>query len=128
MQQYDKQLPLTILDLGTGSGIIGITLARNFKRSSIVLADISINALKIARKNVEANNFKNIQCIHSNWYENVGNSLFNIIVSNPPYISKEDPHLKHPELTKQPQVALISDDKGLKDINTIVGNASKYLE
>lgn len=128
LQQYDNQLPLTILDLGTGSGIIGITLARNFKKSSVVLADISINALKIARKNVETNNFKNIQCIHSNWYENVGNSLFNIIVSNPPYISKEDPHLKHPELTKQPQVALVSDDKGLKDINTIVGNASKYLE
>ena len=128
LQQYDKQLPLTILDLGTGSGIIGITLARNFKKSSVVLVDISINALKIARKNVKANNFKNIRCIHSNWYENVGNSLFNIIVSNPPYISKEDPHLKHPELTKQPQAALVSDDKGLKDINTIVGDASKYLE
>ena len=52
---------------------------------------------------------------------------FDIIVSNPPYISKEDPHLNQPELTKQPQIALVSEDEGLQDIKTIVGNASEYL-
>ena len=127
LQKYDLNSPLEILDLGTGSGIIGITLAKNFKKSNVLLADISIKAIKVAKKNIEANYLQNIRYVHSNWFENVDNTMFDIIVSNPPYISKEDPHLKQPELIKQPQVALVSDDEGLQDIKVIVGNASEYL-
>jgi len=127
LQKYDLNSPLEILDLGTGSGIIGITLAKNFKKSNVLLADISIKAIKVAKKNIEANYLQNIHYVHSNWFENVDNSMFDIIVSNPPYISKEDPHLQQPELIKQPQVALVSDDEGLQDIKVIVGNASEYL-
>ena len=92
-----------------------------------MLTDISIKAIEVAKKNIEANCLQNIHCVHSNWFENIDNLVFDIIVSNPPYISKEDPHLKQPELTKQPQVALVSNDEGLQDIRTIVGNASEYL-
>jgi len=127
LQKYDLNSPLKILDLGTGSGIIGITLAKNFKKSNVLLTDISIKAIKVAKKNIEANYLQNIHYVHSNWFENVDNTMFDIIVSNPPYISKEDPHLKQPELIKQPQVALVSDDEGLQDIKVIVGNASEYL-
>ena len=127
LQNYDLNSPLKILDLGTGTGIIGITLAKNFKKSNVLLTDISIKAIEVAKKNIEANCLQNIHCVHSNWFENIDNSVFDIIVSNPPYISKEDPHLTQPELTKQPQVALVSNDKGLQDIRTIVGNASEYL-
>ena len=127
LQNYDLNSPLKILDLGTGTGIIGITLAKNFKKSNVLLTDISIKAIEVAKKNIEANCLQNIHCVHSNWFKNIDNSVFDIIVSNPPYISKEDPHLKQPELTKQPQVALVSNDKGLQDIRTIVGNASEYL-
>ena len=127
LQNYDLNSPLKILDLGTGTGIIGITLAKNFKKSNVLLTDISIKAIEVAKKNIEANCLQNIHCVHSNWFENIDNLVFDIIVSNPPYISKEDPHLKQPELTKQPQVALVSNDKGLQDIRTIVGNASEYL-
>jgi len=127
LQNYDLNSPLKILDLGTGSGIIGITLAKNFKKSNVLLTDISIKAIKVAKKNIEANYLQNIHYVHSNWFENVDNTMFDIIVSNPPYISKEDPHLKQPELIKQPQVALVSDDEGLQDIKVIVGNASEYL-
>ena len=127
LQNYDLNSPLKILDLGTGTGIIGITLAKNFKKSNVLLTDISIKAIEVAKKNIEANCLQNIHYVHSNWFENIDNSVFDIIVSNPPYISKEDPHLKQPELTKQPQVALVSNDKGLQDIRTIVGNASEYL-
>jgi len=127
LQNYDLNSPLKILDLGTGTGIIGITLAKNFKKSNVLLTDISIKAIEVAKKNIEANCLQNIHCVHSNWFENIDNLVFDIIVSNPPYISIEDPHLKQPELTKQPQVALVSNDKGLQDIRTIVGNASEYL-
>ena len=92
-----------------------------------MLTDISIKAIEVAKKNIGANCLQNIQSVHSNWFENVDNTMFDIIVSNPPYISKEDPHLKQPELIKQPQVALVSDDEGLQDIKVIVGNASEYL-
>ena len=127
LQKYNSNLPLKILDLGTGSGIIGITLAKSFKKSNILLADISFEAIEVAKINIEANCPINIRYVQSNWFENINNSIFDIIVSNPPYISKEDPHLKQPELIKQPHIALISDDKGLKDIKTIVENTSKYL-
>ena len=127
LQNYDLNSPLKILDLGTGTGIIGITLAKNFKKSNVLLTDISIKAIEVAKKNIEANCLQNIHCVHSNWFENIDNLVFDIIVSNPPYISIEDPHLKQPELTKQPQVALVSHDEGLQDIRTIVGNASEYL-
>ena len=127
LQNYDLNSPLKILDLGTGTGIIGITLAKNFKKSNILLTDISIKAIEVAKKNIEANCLQNIHCVHSNWFENIDNLVFDIIVSNPPYISKEDSHLKQPELTKQPKVALASNDEGLQDIRTIVGNTSEYL-
>ena len=127
LQNYDLNSPLKILDLGTGTGIIGITLAKNFKKSNVLLGDISLKAIEVAKKNVGANCLQNIHCVHSNWFENIDNLVFDIIVSNPPYISIEDPHLKQPELTKQPQVALVSHDEGLQDIRTIVGNASEYL-
>ena len=61
-------------------------------------------AIEVAKKNIGAKCLQNIQYVHSNWFENIDNSVFDIIVSNPPYISKEDPHLKQPELTKQPLV------------------------
>ena len=127
LRKYDLNSPLKILDLGTGSGIIGITLAKKFKKSTVLLTDISIKAIKIAKKNIEANCLQNIHYVHSNWFKNIDNSIFDIIVSNPPYISKDDLHLKQPELTKEPQVALVSDDEGLQDIRTIVANASEYL-
>ena len=127
LQNYDLNSPLKILDLGTGTGIIGITLAKNFKKSNVLLTDISIKAIEVAKKNIEANCLQNIHCVHSNWFENIDNLVFDIIVSNPPYISKKDSHLKQPELTKQPKVALASNDEGLQDIRTIVGNTSEYL-
>ena len=127
LRKYDFNSPLKILDLGTGSGIIGITLAKNFKKSTVLLTDISIKAIEVAKKNIEANCLQNIHYVHSNWFENIDSSIFDIIVSNPPYISKDDLHLKQPELIKEPQVALVSDDEGLQDIRMIVGNASEYL-
>ena len=127
LRNYDLNSPLKILDLGTGSGIIGIILAKNFKKSTVLVTDISIKAIEVAKKNIEANCLQNIHYVHSNWFENIDNSVFDIIVSNPPYIPKDDLHLKQPELIKEPQVALVSDDEGLQDIRTIVENASEYL-
>ena len=108
------------LDAGTGSGCVGITIANERPKWKVILLDLYSEAIEVAKINIEANCLKNIRYVQSNWFENINNSIFDIIISNPPYISKEDPHLKQPELIKQPHIALISDDKGLKDIKTIV--------
>ena len=128
LHKYNINLPLKILDLGTGSGVIGITLARNFTKSNVLISDISIKAIEIAKKNIQNNNLKNIKCIRSNWFDKINFYLFDIIVSNPPYIANDDLHLKCPEIIEQPEVALVSDNEGLKDIETIISQAQKYLQ
>lgn len=128
LHKYNINLPLKILDLGTGSGVIGVTLARNFTKSNVLISDISIKAIEIAKKNIQNNNLKNIKCIRSNWFDKINFYLFDIIVSNPPYIANDDLHLKCPEIIEQPKVALVSDNEGLKDIETIISQAQKYLQ
>jgi release factor glutamine methyltransferase len=128
LHKYNINLPLKILDLGTGSGVIGVTLARNFTKSNVLISDISIKAIEIAKKNIQNNNLKNIKCIRSNWFDKINFYLFDIIVSNPPYIANDDLHLKCPEIIEQPEVALVSDNEGLKDIETIISQAQKYLQ
>ena len=128
LKKYKKDLSLNILDLGAGSGIIGITLARNFKKSEILMTDLSVNAIKVAKKNIDASGLKNIKCLQSNWFEKIDHSMFDIIVSNPPYIPKNDPHLESPELKYQPQMALTADDDGFSDIDNIAFHAQKFLK
>ena len=128
LHKYNINLPLKILDLGTGSGVIGVTLARNFTKSNVLISDISIKAIEIAKKNIQNNNLKKIKCIRSNWFDKINFYLFDIIVSNPPYIANDDLHLKCPEIIEQPEVALVSDNEGLKDIETIISQAQKYLQ
>ena len=123
---FDKTLPLKILDLGSGSGVIGITLANHYLNSQIFLSDISMNALKIAKKNAAKFN-KKITLIRSDWFKSIDEHNFNLIVSNPPYINKNEQHLVSPELKFEPSKALYSNEDGLGDIKSICARAKEYL-
>ena len=127
LQSNNKESQLNILDLGTGSGVIGLTLAQHFSCAQVTLSDISSSAIKVAEINGKNTNVKNIQFIQSNWFESIKHNNFDIIVSNPPYIAETDSHLLHPELLAQPRIALVSEMSGLKDIKHIVQNAKQYL-
>lgn len=127
LQSNDKESQLNILDLGTGSGVIGLTLAQHFSCAQVTLSDISSSAIKVAEINGKNTNVKNVQFIHSDWFESIKHNNFDIIVSNPPYIAETDSHLLHPELLAQPRIALVSEMSGLKDIKHIVQNAKQYL-
>ena len=110
----NKNLKLKILDIGTGSGCIAISLAKEFKNASITAIDISQEALKVAAKNLKIHNCGNQIQLKLIDFKKI-NSKFDLIVSNPPYLtnhqfSKTDPEVKNFE----PKLALVGGDDGLK--------------
>jgi release factor glutamine methyltransferase len=114
-----------ILDLGTGSGAIGISIASERLACNITATDICLDALRIAKKNGELANLTNIEFIAGSWSMPVKNRSFNLIVSNPPYISEEDDALKN--LQYEPKKALISGVDGLDDIRILARDCSDLL-
>lgn len=113
-----------LLDLGTGSGCIAITLAKELPNAHIIAVDSSKDALEVAQHNAHLLKAENCQFIHSSWYDHVQGS-FDVIVSNPPYINKEDEHLAY--LSHEPITALVADHQGLADISHIIGHATHHL-
>ncbi len=115
-----------ILDLGTGSGAISISVAKEREDAKIVATDISSQALEIAKKNAEKHNAE-ITFIKSSWYENLAEEIFDAIICNPPYIAKDDPDLDKHVYQHEPGKALISDKNGLKDLELVIAGAKEYL-
>ena len=133
----DNKKTKRLLDLGTGSGCIAISLAhelkRNYKGSSaeswqVVAVDLSLEALKVAQHNAMINDVAEIKFIQSSWYDALSaqnDPLFDVIVSNPPYIDEEDEHLAR--LIAEPISALSAPNHGLADIEHIVKQAPQHL-
>ena len=126
-----------LLDLGTGSGCIAISLAyeltnnKCYKQYSwqVVAVDLSQEALEVACENAKLNKVINIKFVQSSWYEQLNNDhadKFDIIVSNPPYIDETDEHLT--SLQAEPISALTAPNQGLADIEHIVQQAPQYLQ
>ena len=116
-----------ILDLGTGTGAIALSLAKEHPACFITATDQSLAALDIAKQNAEINNIFNIEFIQSDWFSNLNNQQFNMIVSNPPYIKVNDPHLQKGDVRFEPLSALTSGIDGLNDIRTIIKESKKHL-
>ena len=119
-----------LLDLGTGSGCIATSLAHELKKDNwqVVAVDLSSEALNVAQHNAELNEVDNIEFVQSSWYDKLSTQdtfLFDIIVSNPPYIDEADEHLTR--LVAEPISALSAPNKGLADIEHIVQQATTYL-
>lgn len=119
-----------LLDLGTGSGCIAISLAHELKHDSwqVVAVDLSLEALNVARQNALMNDVANIEFIQSSWYDKLcthEKKSFDVIVSNPPYIDETDEHLSR--LIAEPISALSAPNHGLADIEYIIQQASLYL-
>ena len=127
LEKYNKQKSIDILDLGAGSGAIGIVLANKFKNANVLLSDISSDAIDVAKKNILFHKLKNVSTIKSDWFTNITNKKFDLIVSNPPYINKSDSHLKNKELLFEPKNALISKQEGYADIIKIIKLSPKFL-
>lgn len=119
--------PCRIIDLGTGSGIIAITLAAERPYAQVSATDISATALQIAKANALKHKVEHIQFYQSNWFENIPAGKFDFIVSNPPYLAEDDEHLQQGDLRFEPKTALIAAQRGLSDIRTIAKTARDKL-
>lgn len=118
----------SVLDLGTGSGAIALSLAKECPNSRVTAVDYYEDALNVSIKNAERNNIKNVTFIQSNWFESLDSELsFDLIASNPPYIEPSDPHLTQGDLRFEPVNALVAKDNGLSDLSIIIKTAPEYL-
>ena len=119
---------LTILDLGTGTGAIALAIAQNRPLTDVTTVDASAGALKITQENAANLNIRNVRFVQSNWFNALGQQRFDVIVSNPPYIESDDPHLKQGDLRFEPQSALASGKDGLYDIRLIIDESLIHLK
>lgn len=124
LDYINKYAYKSVLDLGTGTGAIIISICKNCKLTRAVALDKSSKALEIAKENGKENKV-NIEFLQSDWFSALNNDTFDVIVSNPPYIKADDEHLK--ALTYEPISALVSEDNGLLDIKKIVRDAKIHL-
>jgi len=112
-----------VLDLGTGSGCIAVTLALECPAAAVVAVDCSADALAVAGSNAQRLGAA-IEFVLGDWYGNV-RGRFDLIVANPPYVAAADPHLR--ELRHEPRHALVAGDDGLADLRRIVAGAPAHL-
>ena len=121
LDNLESEKKIKALDLGTGSGIIAITLSEKCPKWEISATDYSIEALNIAKHNA----IRDIDFYCGSWFEPLPQKKFDLIVSNPPYISKNDPHLE--DLRFEPLEALVSGNDGLEDIRLIISQSPQFL-
>ena len=118
----------TVLELGTGSGVIAVTLACAWKEVQVTAVDISEDALLLAQINAEKFNVENkIQFLKSDWFENV-EGIFDMIISNPPYIGWVEQDKISAEVKKyDPEIALFAGYDGFDAYKKIIPSLSKFL-
>jgi len=119
---------LELADLGTGSGAIAIALAKHSNNWRVTATDISTDALDLARANADSLNLKNIQFLKSSWCEQLYDNKFDIVVSNPPYVAPEDPHLQQDGLNFEPTLALVAEGTGLAELSKIAQQTPMHLK
>lgn len=122
------QGPLAVLDLGTGSGAIALALAWERPLWQLTAVDISAEALTIAQSNAVRHQLERIRFIQSDWFKNIPPQRFDAIVSNPPYIATQDPHLQQGDLRFEPMHALASGQTGMDAILLLASQARDWLK
>jgi release factor glutamine methyltransferase len=121
----DKETKL--LELGTGTGAIAIAIASERNKSNITATDLSAKALLVAQQNARSHHVENISFKEADWFEIADIDSYDLIISNPPYICADDPHLQQGDVQFEPVTALASGADGLNDIRTIIKQAQHYL-
>lgn len=129
-KKFDHQnnFKLDVLDLGTGSGAIALSLALSRPSWKILATECCTKAFQVALKNRKDYSLSNVELLEGDWYAPINNKKFDIIVSNPPYISKSDINICPYVRKYEPAIALFSKSNGLEDIKHIIRNGRKHLK
>ncbi len=127
LQHMPPERPLQVVDLGTGSGAIALALAHERPQAHVLAVDCSLAALQIAQVNARHLGLQQVGFVQSDWSEALGSASCDLIVSNPPYLRLEDPHLQQGDLRYEPSVALLAGADGLDAIRHIVSTAPACL-
>ncbi|MDQ9190874.1 peptide chain release factor N(5)-glutamine methyltransferase [Cronobacter sakazakii] len=131
VEQALARLPATacrILDLGTGTGAIALALASERPDCHVTALDIIPEAVALAKRNAQRLGIDNVTILQSHWFSALKDVRFSLIVSNPPYIDGDDPHLSQGDVRFEPKSALVADNAGLADLETLVTEARRFLE
>jgi len=124
LQMAARSEPCTVLDLGTGSGAIGLAIACERRHWRVTAVDISPQALEVAAQNARNLNLR-IDWRLGSWFDAVPGERFDLIVANPPYIASSDPALI--SLRSEPYQALAAGTTGLEALSAIIANAQRHL-
>ena len=116
-----------LLDLGTGSGAIALALQQQLPQAKVWATDSSKDALDVARLNAERLGMTEISFLQCSWCEGLGGQMFEMILSNPPYVAEGDPHLAEGDLRFEPGCALVASGDGLDAIRAISAQARKHI-
>jgi release factor glutamine methyltransferase len=117
-----------VLDLGTGTGAIALALAKENPRWRVIGVDVAAEAVALARRNARDLKIANAEFLQSDWFEKIPAQQFDLIVSNPPYIDADDPHLAQGDVRFEPKRALVAAQHGLAAFAEIAARAQHYLK
>lgn len=116
----------SVADLGTGSGAIALAIASERPQATVFALDFSEGALEVVEQNRQTHQISNLKVVNNSWLDQWSYGELDLIVSNPPYVQKGDPHLK--DLTFEPYSALVAAKEGYADIITIATQAKSVLK
>jgi release factor glutamine methyltransferase len=122
-----KESMFRMLDLGTGSGAVALSVAHARPHVMVTAVDASPEALEVARDNARRLTIRNVEFVRSGWFSGLAGECFDLIVSNPPYVAEGDAHLREGGLRFEPRAALVSGADGLDDIRAIIEQGKDHL-
>ncbi|WP_432462922.1 peptide chain release factor N(5)-glutamine methyltransferase [Agarivorans sp. QJM3NY_33] len=128
LKKVTNQADTEIVDLGTGTGAIALAIASELPLAKVYACDVRLDAVELARENAQGLDLERVDIRQGSWFSPFEGQRFNLIVSNPPYIDPQDPHLQQGDVRFEPSSALTAELRGLADIQHIISSAQAYLK